>query len=106
MKKHAKIGLHNFYRPHKWGDGSDTPQPTAAPNPMPRTNDAKRLEMTDDAMQIPLDPGCGCKEESPAFQQTVPQTARYFDSGVTFLSAVRSENRFVRYASRVVDIQQ
>jgi spore germination cell wall hydrolase CwlJ-like protein len=25
MKKHAKIGLHNFYRPHKWGDGSDTP---------------------------------------------------------------------------------
>jgi len=25
MTKHAKIGLHNFYRPRKWGDGSDTP---------------------------------------------------------------------------------
>lgn len=25
MKKHSKIGLHNFYRPRKWGDGSDAP---------------------------------------------------------------------------------
>ena len=25
MKKNAKIGLHNFYRPRKWGDGSDEP---------------------------------------------------------------------------------
>ena len=25
MKKHAKIGLHHFYRPRKWGDGSDAP---------------------------------------------------------------------------------
>jgi spore germination cell wall hydrolase CwlJ-like protein len=25
MKKNSKIGLHNFYRPRKWGDGSDEP---------------------------------------------------------------------------------
>ena len=25
MKKHAKIGLHHFYRPRKWGDGDDAP---------------------------------------------------------------------------------
>jgi hypothetical protein len=25
MKKHAKIGLHHFYRPHKWGNGEDAP---------------------------------------------------------------------------------
>lgn len=25
MKKNAKIGLHNFYRPRKWGDGADEP---------------------------------------------------------------------------------
>ena len=25
MKKNAKIGLHHFYRPRKWGDGSDAP---------------------------------------------------------------------------------
>ena len=25
MTRLAKIGLHNFYRPHKWGDGSDAP---------------------------------------------------------------------------------
>lgn len=25
MKKNSKIGLHNFYRPRKWGDGSDAP---------------------------------------------------------------------------------
>lgn len=25
MKKHSKIGLHHFYRPRKWGDGSDAP---------------------------------------------------------------------------------
>ena len=25
MKKNAKIGLHNFYRPRKWGDGGDAP---------------------------------------------------------------------------------
>jgi len=25
MRKNAKIGLHHFYRPRKWGDGSDEP---------------------------------------------------------------------------------
>jgi spore germination cell wall hydrolase CwlJ-like protein len=25
MRKHSKIGLHNFYRPRKWGDGADAP---------------------------------------------------------------------------------
>lgn len=25
MRKHKKIGLHTFYRPRKWGDGSDAP---------------------------------------------------------------------------------
>ena len=25
MRKNAKIGLHHFYRPRKWGDGSDAP---------------------------------------------------------------------------------
>jgi spore germination cell wall hydrolase CwlJ-like protein len=25
MKRNSKIGLHNFYRPRKWGDGSDAP---------------------------------------------------------------------------------
>ena len=25
MQKNAKIGLHSFYRPRKWGDGSDAP---------------------------------------------------------------------------------
>jgi hypothetical protein len=25
MKKNAKIGLHSFYRPHRWGDGADAP---------------------------------------------------------------------------------
>jgi spore germination cell wall hydrolase CwlJ-like protein len=25
MKKNAKIGLHHFYRPRKWGDGADAP---------------------------------------------------------------------------------
>ncbi len=25
MRKHAKIGLHHFYRPRKWGDGSEAP---------------------------------------------------------------------------------
>jgi spore germination cell wall hydrolase CwlJ-like protein len=25
MKKHAKIGLHHFYRPRLWGDGADAP---------------------------------------------------------------------------------
>jgi hypothetical protein len=25
MRKNAKIGLHNFYRPRRWGDGSDEP---------------------------------------------------------------------------------
>jgi spore germination cell wall hydrolase CwlJ-like protein len=25
MRKNSKIGLHNFYRPRKWGDGSDEP---------------------------------------------------------------------------------
>jgi len=25
MKKNSKIGLHHFYRPRKWGDGSDAP---------------------------------------------------------------------------------
>jgi Cell Wall Hydrolase len=25
MKKHAKIGLHHFYRPHRWGDGDEAP---------------------------------------------------------------------------------
>ena len=25
MKKNAKIGLHNFYRPRKWGEGEDAP---------------------------------------------------------------------------------
>ena len=25
MKKHAKIGLHHFYRPRTWGDGEEAP---------------------------------------------------------------------------------
>ena len=25
MRKHAKIGLHHFYRPRKWGDGAEAP---------------------------------------------------------------------------------
>lgn len=25
MKKHAKIGLHHFYRPRRWGDGDEAP---------------------------------------------------------------------------------
>jgi hypothetical protein len=25
MRKHHKIGVHIFYRPRKWGDGSDEP---------------------------------------------------------------------------------
>jgi hypothetical protein len=25
MRKLKKIGLHTFYRPRKWGDGSDEP---------------------------------------------------------------------------------
>jgi hypothetical protein len=25
MRKNSKIGLHHFYRPRKWGDGSDEP---------------------------------------------------------------------------------
>jgi hypothetical protein len=25
MRKHSKIGLHNFYRPRKWGEGDDAP---------------------------------------------------------------------------------
>ena len=25
MRKHAKIGLHNFYRPRRWGDGEEAP---------------------------------------------------------------------------------
>ncbi|MCZ7642192.1 MAG: hypothetical protein M5U33_04880 [Pseudorhodoplanes sp.] len=26
MKKHQKLGIHIFYRPTRWGDGSDEPK--------------------------------------------------------------------------------
>ena len=26
MRRHARIGAHIFYRPHRWGDGADEPR--------------------------------------------------------------------------------
>jgi spore germination cell wall hydrolase CwlJ-like protein len=33
MRRLKKIGLHSFYRPRKWGDGSDAPSWGARANP-------------------------------------------------------------------------
>ncbi len=39
MKKNVRYGLHNFYRPDAWGDGSD--EPVWGNAPTARTDNSK-----------------------------------------------------------------
>jgi hypothetical protein len=47
MKKLYKIGVHSFYRPRNWGDGSDVPPLNQSQSQAPATDDgeAKRAKL-------------------------------------------------------------